>query len=101
MHCFPIFLFRQRKIRIRRDRSGIAESKAVQALEMVHMEKFLTKYPHMLSGGEQQRVALARALAPQPEVMLWMNHIPELDARLREKIRDEVLHLLRDRVAQH
>ena len=84
------------KFGLKRDRSGLAESKAVKALEMVHMEKFLTKYPHMLSGGEQQRVALARALAPQPEVMLLDEPYSGLDARLREKIRDEVLHLLRE-----
>ena len=81
------------KFGLRRDRSRITESKAVHALEMVHMEKFLTKYPHMLSGGEQQRVALARALAPQPDVMLLDEPYSGLDARLREKIRDEVLHL--------
>ena len=84
------------KFGLKRDRSGIAESKAVRALKMVNMEKFLTKYPHMLSGGEQQRVALARALAPQPEVMLLDEPYSGLDARLREKIRDEVLHLLRE-----
>ena len=84
------------KFGLRRDRSRIRESKAVHALEMVHMEKFLTKYPHMLSGGEQQRVALARALAPQPDVMLLDEPYSGLDARLREKIRDEVLHLLRE-----
>ena len=83
------------KFGLKRERSEIAESKAVNALEMVHMEKFLNKYPHMLSGGEQQRVALARALAPQPEVMLLDEPYSGLDARLREKIRDEVLHLLR------
>ena len=84
------------KFGLRRDRSRITESKAVHALETVHMEKFLTKYPHMLSGGEQQRVALARALAPQPDVMLLDEPYSGLDARLREKIRDEVLHLLRE-----
>ncbi len=84
------------KFGLKRNRSGIAERKAVNALEMVHMEKFLAKYPHMLSGGEQQRVALARALAPEPEVMLLDEPYSGLDARLREKIRDEVLHLLRE-----
>ena len=83
------------KFGLKRDRSGTSESIALDALEMVNMEKFSSKYPHMLSGGEQQRVAIARALAPRPKVMLLDEPYSGLDARLRENIRDEVLHLLR------
>ena len=52
-------------------------------------------FPHALSGGQQQRVALARALAPNPAVLLLDEPFSGLDARLREQVRDETLHVLK------
>src|SRR5690606_6483380 len=48
-----------------------------------------------LSGGQQQRVALARALAPKPKVVLFDEPLSNLDARLREDLRGQVLDLHR------
>ena len=67
-----------------------------ELLEKVGMGGYQTKYPHMLSGGEQQRVALARALAPQPGVILLDEPFSGLDVRLREEVREQTLRLLRD-----
>ena len=74
------------------DREG--ESAAHDMLRQVGMDDFAEAYPHTLSGGEQQRVALARALAPHPEVMLMDEPFSGLDARLRDRVRDETLALL-------
>lgn len=65
-------------------------------LAAVGMTDFAERYPHTLSGGQQQRVALARALAPGPSVVLLDEPFSGLDARLRDKVRDQMLHALKD-----
>ncbi len=70
--------------------------RALAALESVGMADQAGGYPHELSGGQQQRVALARALAPRPRIMLLDEPFSGLDARLRDRVRDETLHILKD-----
>ena len=68
----------------------------MDALARVGLEAFQNAFPHMLSGGQQQRVALARALAPRPAVLLLDEAFASLDARLREQVRDDTLHVLQE-----
>lgn len=68
---------------------------ALELLEQLNMSTFADSYPHMLSGGQQQRIALARALAPEPRLMLLDEPFSSLDARLRDQIRDDTLHVLK------
>ncbi len=67
-----------------------------ELLDKVGLARFIDKFPHQLSGGEQQRVALARALAPRPSIMLMDEPFSGLDNRLRDGIRDETLTLLKE-----
>ncbi len=65
-------------------------SRVEEMLELVQMENFDKRYPHELSGGQQQRVALARALAPKPNVLLLDEPFSNLDADLKESIRNDL-----------
>jgi len=71
------------------------EKRIAEVLDQVDMTDYAAAFPHALSGGQQQRIALARALAPQPAVLLLDEPFSGLDARLREQIRNETLHVLK------
>ena len=66
-----------------------------EVMELLDIIGLKRSFPHQISGGQQQRVALARALAPSPNLLLLDEPFARLDIRLREKIRDEILHLLK------
>ncbi len=73
-----------------------ARKLAMRELARVGLTNHAEDYPHMMSGGEQQRVALARALVPNPTVLLMDEPFSNLDQRMREKIREETVALVRE-----
>ena len=71
------------------------EEVVANVVDMVGIDRMAERYPHALSGGQQQRVALARALAPKPKLLLLDEPFSGLDSRLRDQIRDDTLHVLK------
>jgi iron(III) transport system ATP-binding protein len=74
----------------RPDRDRVAE-----VLELVGLHADADRPVHELSGGQQQRVALARALAPTPDLILLDEPFSNLDAGLRDRLRQEVREILK------
>ena len=64
-----------------------------RVVRQVDLGTQLAKTPAQLSGGQQQRVALARALAMRTGVILFDEPLSNLDAKLREQVRFEILEL--------
>ena len=69
--------------------------RVAQALHLVDMEAMAGRLPRQLSGGQQQRVALARAIVIEPDVLLFDEPLSNLDAKLRDSLRDQLRALQR------
>lgn len=84
--AFPLRVSGQRK------RTKVDEAVS-EALSMVGLSGYESRMATQLSGGQQQRLSLARALVRRPTVLLLDEPLSNLDAKLREHMRQEIRQL--------
>jgi iron(III) transport system ATP-binding protein len=80
-------------LRVRRAPSTVVRERTIRALELVGLAHLAERYATKLSGGQRQRVALARAIVYEPQVILFDEPLSNLDAKLREQMRFELVRL--------
>ena len=83
-------------LKIRRTSRSETREKTNKALELVGLGQLGDRYATKLSGGQRQRVALARAIVYNPRVVLFDEPLSNLDAKLREQMRIELVRLQRE-----
>ena len=71
------------------------KKRVLDALELVQISHLAKRKPSELSGGQQQRVALARAFVIEPSVLLMVEPLSNLDAKLRVQMRSVIKKLQR------
>ncbi len=64
-----------------------------QAAEILGITELLQRKPKALSGGQRQRVAIGRAIVREPQVFLMDEPLSNLDAKLRNQMRTEIIKL--------
>ncbi len=74
------------------------DRKVKEAAEILGITDYLDRKPKNLSGGQRQRVAIGRAIVREPKVLLMDEPLSNLDAKLRNQMRAEIIKL-RNRIS--
>ena len=80
-------------LRVQRLKASEIKVRTERALELMQLTTMAKRFPSQVSGGQQQRIALARAIVIEPSVLLFDEPLSNLDAKLREYMRDELRKL--------
>lgn len=80
-------------LRVQKLPAAEIKERTERALELMQLTSMARRFPSQVSGGQQQRIALARAIVIEPSVLLFDEPLSNLDAKLREYMRDELRKL--------
>jgi len=69
------------------------DKKVMEAAKILEITELLDRKPKALSGGQRQRVAIGRAIVREPKVFLMDEPLSNLDAKLRNSMRAEIIKL--------
>ena len=69
------------------------DAKVREAAQILDITQYLDRKPKALSGGQRQRVAIGRAIVRNPKVLLMDEPLSNLDAKLRNQMRAEIIKL--------
>ena len=84
-------------LKLRKAPKAEIDKKVKEAAEILDITQYLYRKPKALSGGQRQRVAIGRAIVRDPQVMLMDEPLSNLDAKLRNQMRAEIIKL-RERI---
>ena len=84
-------------LKLRKTPKAEIDKKVRQAAEILDITQYLQRKPKALSGGQRQRVAIGRAIVRDPQVFLMDEPLSNLDAKLRNQMRAEIIKL-RERI---
>ena len=84
-------------LRLKNTPNEIVYDKVTKAAEVLGITEYLTRKPRALSGGQRQRVAIGRAMVRDSKVFLMDEPLSNLDAKLRNQMRAEII-LLRQKI---
>ena len=84
-------------LRLRKMDNEEVHRRVCEAAEILGITQYLARKPKALSGGQRQRVAIGRAIVREPQVFLMDEPLSNLDAKLRNQMRAEII-LLRKRI---
>lgn len=80
-------------LKLRKTDKKIIDQKVHEAAEILDITDYLNRKPKALSGGQRQRVAIGRAIVREPRVLLMDEPLSNLDAKLRNQMRAELIKL--------
>ena len=80
-------------LKLRKESKDVIDKKVREAAEILDITQYLERKPKALSGGQRQRVAIGRAIVRDPKVMLMDEPLSNLDAKLRNEMRAEIIKL--------